>query len=171
MNRDEAQFHKPLHENHDDLRPTQLFQQDPLGAMGHMASGIAHDINNALSPVALYAESLLECESGLSPRGRKYLENIRRALDDVARTVARMGDLRRESFDGDAGMALSDARKVAATTKGVANDSPMILPADSDDGLVAEGHLSPHIDQGLQNPSTTDDLCTALVHRRQASPD
>jgi len=25
-----------------------------------MASGIAHDINNAISPVALYTESLLE---------------------------------------------------------------------------------------------------------------
>jgi len=27
-----------------------------------MASGIAHDINNAISPVALYTESLLETE-------------------------------------------------------------------------------------------------------------
>jgi len=33
-----------------------------------MASGDAHDINNAISPVALYTESLLEQETNLSER-------------------------------------------------------------------------------------------------------
>jgi signal transduction histidine kinase len=59
-------------------------------ALDQMASGIAHDINNAISPVTLYIDSLLEDEPGLSARGRVQLEIIQRAVDDVARTVARM---------------------------------------------------------------------------------
>jgi signal transduction histidine kinase len=63
---------------------------------GQMASGIAHDINNAISPVALYTESLLEHEANLSPRARGYLETIQRAVDDVARTVTRMREFYRQ---------------------------------------------------------------------------
>jgi CheY-like chemotaxis protein len=60
-----------------------------------MASGIAHDINNAISPVALYTEYLLEGESGLSPHARHCLEVVRRAVDDVAATVAHMREFYR----------------------------------------------------------------------------
>ena len=70
-------------------------QQERLRALGQMASGIAHDINNALSPVSLYAESMLETESNLSDRARGYLETIQRAVEDVAQTVARMREFYR----------------------------------------------------------------------------
>jgi signal transduction histidine kinase len=59
-------------------------QQERLRALGQMASGITHNINNAISPVALYTESLLEQEPSLSARARRYLETIRRAIEDVA---------------------------------------------------------------------------------------
>jgi signal transduction histidine kinase len=71
-------------------------QQERLRALGQMASGIAHDINNAISPVALYTDSLLEKEQNLSPRGRSQLETIQRAIDDVAATVARMREFYRQ---------------------------------------------------------------------------
>jgi CheY-like chemotaxis protein/anti-sigma regulatory factor (Ser/Thr protein kinase) len=61
-----------------------------------MASGIAHDINNAVSPVALYTEALLESEPNLSDRTRQYLNTIQRAISDVAQTVARMGEFYRQ---------------------------------------------------------------------------
>jgi nitrogen-specific signal transduction histidine kinase len=61
-----------------------------------MASGIAHDINNAISPVALYTESLLERETNLSERARDYLTTIQRAIEDVAQTVARMREFYRQ---------------------------------------------------------------------------
>ena len=61
-----------------------------------MASGIAHDINNAISPVALYTESLLEREPNLSERARSYLTTIQRAIEDVAATVARMREFYRQ---------------------------------------------------------------------------
>ncbi|HEY8507237.1 MAG TPA: ATP-binding protein, partial [Steroidobacteraceae bacterium] len=88
----QTQLYTALQRAYDDLRQSQqtLMQQDRLRALGQMASGIAHDINNALSPMALYTDSLLEREKGLSPQGREQLMTISRAIDDVAHTVARM---------------------------------------------------------------------------------
>src|SRR2546430_5566576 len=51
-----------------------------------MASGIAHDINNAISPIALYTESMLEREVNLPPQVRQNLTTIHRAVTDVAHT-------------------------------------------------------------------------------------
>ena len=94
----QAELHGALQQAYDDLRQTQqtVMQQERLRALGQMASGIAHDINNAISPVALYTEALLEREPGLSERGRGYLVTIARAIDDVAATVARMREFYRQ---------------------------------------------------------------------------
>ena len=94
----QAQLYGALQRAYDDLRQTQqsAMQQERLRALGQMASGIAHDINNAISPVALYTESLLETETNLSPQGRHCLEVIERAIDDVAATVARMREFYRQ---------------------------------------------------------------------------
>jgi signal transduction histidine kinase/ActR/RegA family two-component response regulator len=94
----QAQLYSALQRAYDDLRQTQqaVVQQERLLALGQMASGIAHDINNAISPVSLYTELLLEQETGLSPGGRGQLETIQRAVDDVARTVTRMREFYRQ---------------------------------------------------------------------------
>jgi nitrogen-specific signal transduction histidine kinase/CheY-like chemotaxis protein len=94
----QAQLYTALQQAYDDLRQTQqaVMQQERLRALGQMASGVAHDINNAISPVALYTESLLENEPNLSPRARNYLETIQHAIEDVAATVARMREFYRQ---------------------------------------------------------------------------
>jgi signal transduction histidine kinase/ActR/RegA family two-component response regulator len=88
----EAQLHGALQTAYDDLRQTQqvVMQQERLRVLGQMASGIAHDINNSISPVALYTELLLDKEPGLSERARRCLQTIGQAIDDVAETVGRM---------------------------------------------------------------------------------
>jgi len=93
----QTQLHGALQQAYDDLRQSQhtVMQQERLRALGQMASGIAHDINNAISPVTLYTESLLEREPNLSERARSYLTTIRQAIDDVAKTVARMREFYR----------------------------------------------------------------------------
>jgi signal transduction histidine kinase/ActR/RegA family two-component response regulator len=93
----QAQLNEALRQAYEDLRQTQeaVMQQERLRSLGQMASGIAHDINNALSPVALYTESLLATEAGLSAAGRSKLEVIQRAIDDAAATIARMSELYR----------------------------------------------------------------------------
>jgi signal transduction histidine kinase/ActR/RegA family two-component response regulator len=94
----QARLNGDLQQAYDDLRQSQhtVMQQERLRALGQMASGIAHDINNAISPVSLYTESLLEREPNLSERTRNYLTTIQRAIEDVARTVARMREFYRE---------------------------------------------------------------------------
>jgi signal transduction histidine kinase/ActR/RegA family two-component response regulator len=92
-----AKLYAELQLAYDDLHLTQqrVTQHERLRALGQMASGIAHDINNAISPITLYTEALLTHEPGLSPRARKQLETMQRAIDDVAQTVARMGEFYR----------------------------------------------------------------------------
>jgi signal transduction histidine kinase/uncharacterized membrane protein affecting hemolysin expression/ActR/RegA family two-component response regulator len=93
----QAQLHGALQHAYDDLRQSQhtVMQQERLRALGQMASGIAHDINNAISPIALYTESMLEREPNLSERARASLTTIQRAIEDVAGTVARMREFYR----------------------------------------------------------------------------
>ena len=93
----QAQLHASLQQAYEELRRTQnaVLEQERLRALGQMASGIAHDINNAISPVAVYVDAILEQEGGFSERTRSQLEIVRRAVDDVAHTVARMGEFYR----------------------------------------------------------------------------
>jgi signal transduction histidine kinase/ActR/RegA family two-component response regulator len=94
----QSQIYTALQQAYEDLRRTQqaVMEQERLRVLGQMASGIAHDINNALSPVALYTESLLEREPNLSPRTRAYLETTQRAIGDVTHTVGRMREFCRK---------------------------------------------------------------------------
>src|SRR3569833_1437516 len=87
----QAQLYTALQQAYDDVRQSQqaILQQERLRALGQMASGIAHDINNAISPIALYSESLLEREPGLSDRTRTCLVIIQRAIGGGAGAGAR----------------------------------------------------------------------------------
>jgi len=88
----QARLYDALQVAYEDLRQTQqtVMQQERLRALGQIASCIAHDINNALSPAALYTQSLLLHEPSLSARSREHLAVIQRAIEDVAQTVQRM---------------------------------------------------------------------------------
>ncbi|MCS7254659.1 MAG: PAS domain S-box protein [Armatimonadetes bacterium] len=74
---------------YNELRQTQaaLTQQERLRALGQMASGIAHDINNALVPIVGYSELLLELATG---EVRQYAELIHRAATDIVHIVERL---------------------------------------------------------------------------------
>jgi PAS domain S-box-containing protein len=93
----QAQLYDSLQRAYEDLRQSQqtVLQQERLRALGQMASGIAHDINNALSPAALYAQMLAERETSLSQEARERVAVIQRAIEDVANTVARMREFYR----------------------------------------------------------------------------
>ncbi len=94
----QSELHGALQAAYDDLRQTQqaVMQHERLRALGQMASGIGHDINNAISPITLYTESLLETEPCLSAKARSYLETIQHATEDVAQTVGRMREFYRQ---------------------------------------------------------------------------
>jgi signal transduction histidine kinase/DNA-binding response OmpR family regulator len=93
----QAQLYSDLQQAYDELRRSQqtVMQQERLRALGQMASGVAHDINNAISPAAIYTALLLENETNLSERAKRYLTTTRRAIEGVAQTVARMREFYR----------------------------------------------------------------------------
>ena len=83
---------------YEELRRTQqtVVQQERLRALGQMASGVAHDINNALSPISAYTELLTRTLPGLNADSRLHLNHIRGAAADVARIVGRMREFYRQ---------------------------------------------------------------------------
>lgn len=94
----QAELNQVLQRAYDDLRLSReaAMQHERLRALGQMAGGIAHNINNAISPVSIYADWLLENEPGISPRSRDFLLTIQRAIRDVAQTVSGMREFYRE---------------------------------------------------------------------------
>jgi signal transduction histidine kinase/ActR/RegA family two-component response regulator/uncharacterized membrane protein affecting hemolysin expression len=110
----QARLHGALRQAYDDLRQSQhtVMQQERLRALGQMASGIAHDINNAISPISLYTDSLLEREPNLTEKGRAALTVIQRAIDGVADTVARMREFYRQR-EPEMTLALVDLNELA----------------------------------------------------------
>ncbi len=90
-----------VQEAYDELRRTQqlVVQQERLRALGQMASGVAHDINNALSPVVAYSQLLLTTMPDLPPKATKFLQIINQSGDDIARIVSRMREFYRRRSD------------------------------------------------------------------------
>jgi signal transduction histidine kinase/ActR/RegA family two-component response regulator/uncharacterized membrane protein affecting hemolysin expression len=93
----QERLHKDLEKAYNELRQTQatVLRQERLKALGQMASGIAHDVNNALSPVVGFSDIILKSGYGLNLEGKKYLKYIRTAGDDIAHIVARLREFYR----------------------------------------------------------------------------
>ena len=67
-----------------------LFESERYKALGALASGVTHDVNNALTPITAYASMLVEIED-LTPAERKeYAEIILQASQDAALVVKRL---------------------------------------------------------------------------------
>jgi signal transduction histidine kinase/ActR/RegA family two-component response regulator len=100
---DRVRLTEGLHEAYEELRRTQqvVVQQERLRALGQMASGVAHDINNALSPIIAYTELLLTKQPPLPEDARKYLQTIHQSGDDIIHIVARMREFYRRRSESE----------------------------------------------------------------------
>ena len=98
---DQVRLASGLQQAYDELRRTQqvVVQQERLRALGQMASGIAHDINNALSPITAYSELLMSKRNIPPDTTREYLQAINKSGVDIAHIVARMRDFYRRRED------------------------------------------------------------------------
>lgn len=97
----QVRLHANLRKAYEELRQTQqaVMEQERLRALGQMASGIAHDINNAVSPVVGYAEILLR--SATDPTTARHLQSIKTAGEDISHIVARLREFYRVREKGD----------------------------------------------------------------------
>jgi signal transduction histidine kinase/ActR/RegA family two-component response regulator len=94
----QSKLHGSLQIAYDDLRQSQqaAMQRERLRALGQMASGITHDINNAISPISILTQSIIETEVELSTPMKNYLGIVNRQIDDVAKTISRLREFYRE---------------------------------------------------------------------------
>jgi len=85
-------LYKKLKKSYEHLKRAQdsMKKQERFKAMGQMASGVTHDINNTLAPITLYTEALLDTEPGLSDRARRYLHTIQNAVNDIENVTQRL---------------------------------------------------------------------------------
>jgi len=94
-----AQLHANLQTAYQELRNTQqqIIQQERLRALGTMASGVAHDFNNALMPIMGFADMLLMRPEDLADTEKttKYLQTIRTAATDAGAVVERLREFYR----------------------------------------------------------------------------
>jgi PAS domain S-box-containing protein len=94
----------------------QAMRQERLRALGQMASGITHDINNALSPVVGFSDMLLQESTNLDAHSKKLLQLIRLAALDISRIVERMRQLYRNREADDLTVELVDIRQLVRET-------------------------------------------------------
>jgi PAS domain S-box-containing protein len=94
-----------MHRSHRQLENTlaqlqasqrQALQDERLRAMGEMASGLAHDFNNSLSPIVGFAELLLRHPDLPRDTAQSYLHLISTAAQDAASVIRRLRELHRE---------------------------------------------------------------------------
>ena len=74
----------------------QAIKRERLAALGQMAAGVAHDINNSLTPILAYAE-LLASDEGVSGQPHRWAEFIRTGVRDMSDTVQRLDHFYRSS--------------------------------------------------------------------------
>jgi signal transduction histidine kinase/CheY-like chemotaxis protein len=95
---DQVRLSEGIQKAYEELRRTQqvVVQQERLRALGQMASGVAHDINNALTPICGYTQLLYRLIPQLSDPARRALDTMTEAAEDISRIVARMREFYRK---------------------------------------------------------------------------
>ena len=76
-----------------------LRQAEKMEALGQLAGGVAHDLNNVLGAVIGYAELLLMVKDGASPK-RSHLESIMKGADKASAIVQDLLTLTRRGVSG-----------------------------------------------------------------------
>ena len=106
-------LYEDLEHSYNQLKDTQkaLMEQERLNAMGQMASGIAHDINNTLVPITLYTDVLLESEVDVSDWAKQCLQTVKEAAKDIENTTMRLRKFYRRQEEETA-MQLLDVKRL-----------------------------------------------------------
>ncbi len=160
----QARLYRDLENAYNELRRTQatVLQQERLKALGQMASGIAHDVNNALSPVVGFSELLMKGEFGLTPKGKKYLEYIGTAGKDIAHIIARLREFYRKHED-DESYQLVGLNHLVEQVVDMTRPRWRDIPQSNGITIEVETRLAPEVPQTVGIESEIREALTNLV--------
>ena len=160
---DQVRLTQGVQTAYDELRRTQqvVVQQERLRALGQMSSGVAHDINNALSPIIAYSELLINMLPGLSEDvARKYLQTINKAGADIAHIVARMREFYRRRSDNEE-LAQVDLNHIIQEVVDLARPRWRDVSQRQGISIQVQQDLDPNLPAFLSEPS---ELREALIN-------
>ncbi len=159
---DQVRLTDGVQKAYDELRRTQqvVVQQERLRALGQMASGVAHDVNNALSPIVAYSELLLATQPDLPDTARQYLQIIRHAGEDISHIVARMREFYRRHSNTEELVAV-DVNKLVEEVIELTRPRWRDLPQRQSVSIQIQRELEPQLPPLLSEPS---DLREALIN-------
>ena len=126
-----------LEQSHRELADAQarLVQTEKLASMGQVSAGIAHEINNPLGTILLYAHLLLERIRGQSEE-RRDLETIAREADRCRRIMRGLLDFARHSRISRSSAAVGDVvREVLDIMELTAGQAAVELRRNVEEGL------------------------------------
>jgi signal transduction histidine kinase/ActR/RegA family two-component response regulator len=160
----QARLHTQLQGAYDELRTTQqaVMQEERLRALGQMASGIAHDINNALCPIVVYSDLLLQGVSGLDKPIQKQLQNIKTAGEDIAHIVSRMREFYRKR-EGNEGLGPVSLNKLAIQVVDLTRPRWRDIPQARGITLQMDTELEPNLPDIQGNESELREALTNLI--------
>lgn len=138
-----------------DLRRTEqhVIQHERLNALTKMASGVAHDFNNALAKILGFNELLLSVPDNINnpEKVRKYLHMVNTAAQDAVSVVNRLREFYRHRKDSDV-YGPVDVRQVMEQAviltqpkwkdQMMAHGATVWLEADLQDGLMVRGNAT-----------------------------
>ncbi|MBN2051402.1 MAG: response regulator [Spirochaetales bacterium] len=152
-----------LHESYTQLKKTQqiMMDQERIKAMGQMASGIAHDINNTLVPITLYTEALLNNEFGKMEPTCRYLKTIQSAVGDIEETVRRLRSFykreEKEEFEE------VDAEQIIETAVNMARPRWKDIPNRKGIDIELKTEIAPRLEKVSANPSEIREAIINLI--------
>ena len=160
----QARLHAQLRRAYDELRQTQkaVMQEERLRALGQMASGIAHDINNALCPIVVYSDLLLRSAPNLNKLFRKQLQSIKTAGEDIAHIVSRMREFYRRRDKRDAVTAV-DLNELASEVIALTRPRWRDMPQSRGIMVEMEMHFDPTLPAIAGNESELREAITNLI--------
>lgn len=160
----QARLYSELQRAYTELRQSQraMMQQERLRALGQMASGIAHDINNTLTPIVTFAELLLEHEKNLSERARRCLRNIQTASSDISTIVARLREFYRPRDVQEPHVAV-DVRALLTEISDLTRPRWRDMPQARGIVIVLKAEFSPEAPPVAGNPTELRESITNLI--------
>lgn len=137
--------------------PPLIVQQERLRALSHMASGVAHDINNSLTPIIGFTDCLLDNPS-LEPECKKQLEYIRTSAADIAQLIEQVRQFYRGRGE-DEPLRVIDLNHLA--TEVIAASRPCWRDLPQGKGLLVQTALDGNLPPVRENEA---ELRQALTH-------